>query len=150
MKRLIALFVVLLSGVFVSQAAAVTTKDVVPFQTELVTCSGETITLSGELMLLSHLNSDANGGFHDHLSVDWRNVKGLSASGVKYHAVSGLHENLNLNSSGTLSETFVDQMLLVSQGGDENLLVQSRFHMTITPEGDMRAFVSRFTERCVG
>ena len=150
MKRLIAVFVVLFSGIFVSQALAVTTKEVVPFQTELVACSGGTVTLSGDLMLLSHFNSDANGGFHDHLSVDWRNVKGLSATGVGYHAVSGLHENLNLNSSGTLSETFVDQMVLVSGGGGENLLVQSRFHVTITPNGEMTAFVSRFTERCVG
>lgn len=131
-------------------ASAETTKKLVPFQTEVRACSGGLVSISGELLMLSDFYYDSTGGFHDHLSVDWRHTTGIGADGVMYRAVGGLHENFNLNASETTTTTYVDQFVVVSQGGDGNLLVVSRLHITVTPSGEVTAYVGRFTETCVG
>lgn len=151
MKRtLLALPVVLLLGFLVPSASAVTDRQTVPFRTRVIACSGETVRLSGELLLISHFTQDSGGGFHDHFSLVPRHVTGVSASGVRYHAVGGERDTFNLSGSGTINETFTSQFILISQGGDQNLQIIETFHITITPNGDLTAFVDNFRVRCVG
>jgi hypothetical protein len=151
MKRLsIALPFILLLGILVPPASAVTERQIVPFRTREVACSGERVRLSGELLLINHGTEDSNGGFHAHFSVVLRDVVGVSASGVKYHAVGGQRDTFNLSGRGTLTVNSTFQFNLISEGGDQNLQVIATFHTTITPNGDVTAFVDNFRIKCVG
>jgi hypothetical protein len=144
------LLIVLLGVVAAPTALATTERVIVPFQTTEDACSGETVRLRGQLLLIFHFEEDSGGGIHGHFSLVPRDVTGVSEGGVKYRAVGGQRDTFNISGSGTFTETFTDQFILVSQESDENLLVRTTFHITITREGQVTAFVANFSAKCVG
>jgi hypothetical protein len=152
MKRwiIVQLFVVLIALVATPTASATTERDVVRFRTNVTACSGETVRLRGELLLISHFTEDSTGGFHAHFSLVPRDVTGVSESGVRYRAVGGQRFTFNVSGSETVTDTFTEQFLVISQGGDDNLLVRTTIHVTVTPEGEVTAFVDNFSSICVG
>ena len=119
-------------------ASAVTDRVIVPFRTTEVSCEGETVRLSGELLLIFHFTEDSSGGFHGHFSLVPRHVRGVSESGIVYKAVGGLRAIFNLSGHGTFTDAFTTQFMLISQGGSDNLLVREVFHITITPTVTLR------------
>jgi hypothetical protein len=151
MKRiLVGLPFILLLGILVPTASALTDRQTVPFRTTVVACSGERVRVSGELLLIDHFTQDSDGGFHVHSSLVPRHVTGVSASGVKYHVVGGQRDTFNVSGRGTVTETFTSQFNVISEGGDQNLQIIETFHITITPNGDVTAFVDNFRAKCVG
>jgi hypothetical protein len=150
MKRMfVGLVAILLVGSFVPSASAVTTRQKVPFSTTVIGC-GQRVHVSGELLLIDEFTINSGGGFHGTFVLVPMNVVGVSASGVKYHAVGGQRETFSVSGSGTFTETFTSQFILISENGDQNLQVIETFHITVTPNGDVTAFVDNFRVRCVG
>ena len=131
-------------------ASAATQRQLVPFHTTVVACSGERVHLSGQVLLIDHFVQDAHGGFHDTFTLVPRHVTGVSSSGVVYHAVGGQRDTSSVSGSEKLTDTFTSQFIVVSENGDQNLQVVDTAHITITPDDDVTAFFSHFRSRCVG
>ena len=152
MKRLVAMVacVLGLGSVAPLVASATTNRDTVPFRTTILNCSGELVRVRGELLLISHFTEDSNGGFHDHFSLVPRHVKGISPSGVSYKVVGGDRSTFNVNGQGTETFTNTDQFMIISQSGEDNLLIRFTFHITVNGSEGRSTTVDNFSEKCVG
>lgn len=137
-----------------TNAQAITFRDRViePFETFVIACNGEDVTVSGELLLMSHTTIDARGGFHSKFTLVPRHVRGVGAvTGIQYKAVGGQRSHFNADADfAPLNETFTTMFNLVSQGGSDNLQFKGTFHITINAQGEVTSFVDRFSEKCVG
>jgi hypothetical protein len=150
MKRiLIALPIILLVGLLVSPASAETTRQLVPFRTTVRSCSGERVHLAGQILLIENFFQSSDGRIHDNFTLAPRNVIGVSASGVVYRAVGGLRETFNISGSGTVTDTFTTEFIVVSENGDENLQIVETFHVTVAPDGTVTAIFDHFYARCI-
>ena len=101
-------------------------------------------------MLISQFTEDSNGGFHDHFSLAPRHVRGVSASGVGYKVVGGDRSTFNVSGSGTETFTNTDQFMIISESGEDNLLIRFTFHVTVNANGETTSFVDKFFAKCVG
>ena len=133
-------------------AEAVTSTDMVtvPYDETVVSpCNGEPVVLSGSLLLIFHTTMDANGGFHGDFTLVPQQVRGVGVvSGTQYKAVGGTRSTFNTN--GATEFTSTDTYNLVSQGGIDNVLVTSTFHITFDANGVPTAVVDNFNLKCVG
>ena len=152
MKRLVALVACVLGLGLVAPpvASATTTREIVPFRTNIQACSGEVFTVSGDLLLISHFTADSNNGFHDHFSLVPRHVGGVSATGISYKVVGGDRSTFNVSGKGTVTFTNTDQFMIISEGSADNLLIRFTFHITVSPDGGTSTVVVKFSEKCVG
>lgn len=135
-----------------AQAITFTDRVIEPFETTVLACNGEEVTVSGELLLIFHTTIDAGGGIHSKFTLVPRHVRGVgSATGIQYKAVGGQRDHFNADADfAPLNETFTTMFNLVSQGGSDNLKFKGTFHITLNAKGEVTAFVERFSERCVG
>jgi hypothetical protein len=133
-----------------STASAVTDRTTVSYGAVIESCSGENISLSGELLLITHVTEDSSGGLHAEVTFVPRKILGVSASGTRYREVVGQRQRFTISGQGTLTETFTTEFMLISQGGEDNLLERATAHVTITPNGDVTAFVNNVSFECVG
>lgn len=135
-----------------AQASTITERVIEPFETIAPACNGEDVFLSGELLLIFHTTIDAGGGIHSKFTLVPRHVRGVgSETGTIYKAVGGERSHFNVDADeAPLNETFTTMFNLVSQGGSDNLKSKGTFHITINANGEVTAFVDRFSERCVG
>jgi hypothetical protein len=117
---------------------------------ELHPCSGEPVTLSGELRLTERVVSDSAGGVHLSFHLRPSQVRGTGA-GQEFMAVGGSREHINELSGGLpFTDTFTTIFNLVSRGGGENFVSQATFHITVNENGDVTAEVDRVRSQCVG
>jgi hypothetical protein len=135
-----------------AQAFTITERVIEPFETTVPACNGEDVTVSGELLLISHTTIDAGGGIHSTFTLVPGEVRGVgSVTGIQYKAVGGQRDHFNADADfAPLNETFTSMFNLVSQGGTDNLQIKATFHMTINANGEVTAFVDRFSAECVG
>ena len=135
-----------------AQASTTTDRVIEPFETTVLACNGEDVTVSGELLLISHTTIDAGGGIHSKFTLVPRHVRGVgSVTSTQYKAVGGQRSHFNEDADfAPLNETFTTMFNLVSQGGSDNLKFKGTFHITINAKGEVTAFVERFSEKCVG
>ena len=134
-----------------AQAISFRDREIVPFEALVIACNGEEVFLSGELLLMSHTTIDARGGFHSKFTLVPRHVRGVGSAGTLYKAVGGQRDHFNADADfAPLNETFTTMFNLVSQGGSDNLQFKGTFHITVNAQGEVTAFVERFSEKCVG
>ena len=135
-----------------AQALTVTDRVTVPFETVITACNGEDVFLSGELLLIFHTTIDDRGGIHSKFTLVPRAVRGVgSLTGIQYKAVGGQRDQFNADADfAPLNETFTSMFNLVSQAGTDNLQIKATFHITIDANGEVTAFLDRFSAECVG
>lgn len=113
-------------------------------------CTGEIITVSGDLHVRAKLSYDAQGGQHFQLAANYQGMTGFSqTTGVKYIAVS----NQPIISNTIIpqeEETLLLTQRFVSQGKGENFLMDVRYHLVSTPDGGLKVTVDEFKIRCKG
>jgi hypothetical protein len=147
----VALFVAMSGGAVVS-AATVTNEVHIPFSATIVnSCNGETVTVDGTTHALITTTSDNSGGLQVKVSTIDKGTGVASPSGTQY-TFSG-ENTFQLSSSGKtdrLTATSLMTHVLVSQGGEENLIVRTRFHVAVTPSGNVTASVDSVQTVCVG
>ena len=131
-------------------ASAATTRETVPFQSTFDGCSGDTVTVSGQLLLISTFTDTPSGGFHDVFVLVPRSVRGVSSSGVAYKVVGGDRSTFSVNGQGTETFTNTDQFMVISQDGEDNLLTRFTFHVTVNANGETTTIVDSFSAKCVG
>jgi len=112
--------------------------------------AGEFVALSGDLHVLFHVT--INGNIIQLSSqAQPQGVSGLDqSSGDKYQGtgVTRFDFTASLDGSSAFQDTFVNNFRIIGQGPGNNLLVHQTFHVTVTPNGDLTAFVDNFSVDC--
>lgn len=135
-----------------AQATTVTTNETLPFTSSVVNpCNGDLVTFSGHVHIANHVTTDASGGSHLRMHVNYQNVSGTGTpSGVPYNVVTTQNETRNDN-TGPQSETTITQVLnLVSQGPQPNAQVYVVIHVTVNANGVTTSTVEEVRIACRG
>jgi hypothetical protein len=157
-KRTIAIsmtaLAVALAGAAAAGAAAttVTTNEQVPVTVfAFVPCAndgaGELVVLTGTLHVLSHVTIDDQGGLHVKQHFQPQGVSGTGlTTGDKYQGTGATQTEFNATAG--LEQTSINNFRIIGQGPDNNVLVHSTTHVTITPNGDVTTVVDNFSVEC--
>lgn len=135
-------------AIAVATARATTTveKDI-PFEATVEGC-GETITLSGHLLGVFIEQPLGGGGFLLSFHFQPQGVSGTNSSGIPYHATGLTRETTVFVPSGGFTDTFINRFHIVGTMGAPTYYVKETFHITVTPSGDVTAFVDNFSLEC--
>lgn len=124
---------------------------IIPFEfSDVNPCTGEIIYTSGDLHVRAKLSYDANGGQHFQLASNYQGMSGYGqTTGIKYVAVS----NQPIISNTIIpqeEETILLTQRFISQGRGANYLLDIRYHLVTTANGEMKVTVDEFKIRCKG
>jgi hypothetical protein len=148
-SRLLAVLTLsLLSVVMVNpRAEAATSVETIPFEGVLDAC-GETITLSGNLRVISTTQPLGDGGYLVAAHFQPQGIRGTSASGAMYRA-TGLTRDLTvLAPSGGSTFTYINRFHIVGTAGAPTYSVTETLHLTVTASGQVTAQVDHFNVAC--
>jgi hypothetical protein len=135
-----------------AQATTVTTNEFVPVTLfAFVPCAnggaGELVTLEGTLHVLTHVTIDDQGGLHVKQHFQPQGVSGTGlTTGDTYHGTGATQTEFNATAG--VEQTSINNFRIIGQGPDNNLLVHSTFHVTVTPDGDVTTVVDNFSVEC--
>lgn len=136
-------------------AAVESNEQVRPFRRRLwISCAnegaGENVTLSGELVIRSHLVEDENGGSHLWTFFRPSNVVGVGASsGLRYRGTGETFEGEVYASDGAPAVyTMVNNFRIIGQGPGNNLLMHMVVHQTWNADGELVADVDFSDSSC--
>jgi len=134
-----------------AQAASTTVKlsDSFPFSF-FNDCTGEIVSGVVQVKTTIHITIDANGGFHAHFHDVFNGRATGETSGTQYVGPQTDHDSLNASSGGALEETFTLDFRFLSQGSADNILTHILFHITVTPNGEVKKEIFTITEDCRG
>jgi hypothetical protein len=129
-----------------AQAAVVTNEDV-PISVDIINpCTGETITLSGNLHLSFSVTNNGAGGFHLSEHQNFQGISGIDSSGVKYQATGVFNSEFNVQAGEEY--TSASSYNLISQGAGDNVMGHTNFHYTVNPDGTVTAYVDNSNVEC--
>jgi hypothetical protein len=114
-----------------------------------VPCASEDVLVTGEIHGLLHITEDPNGGFHVSMLSNPMGVSGVGQqSGDVYRGVGAttFEGYFSPGQHGTI--TAVDNTILIAPGPGNNLYLQSRLHVTVTPNGEVTAERDIVTVSC--
>jgi hypothetical protein len=157
-RRTLAISLVALTAALVgasaagAQATAVTTNEFLPVTVlAFVPCAndgaGELVVLEGTLHVLTHVTMDDGGGLHVKQHFQPQGISGTGlTTGDTYHG-TGVTQT-EFNATAGVEQTSINNFRIIGQGPDNNLLVHSTVHVTITPNGDVTSVVDNFSVEC--
>ena len=135
-----------------AQAGTVTTNETVALSTTTVDlCSADTVTLSGNLHIVTHFTTDSNGGTHTSSHQNFENVTGTGTTSITYRAVSSNSHTVNDNGTNSQQEfTIVNRVRLITQGSTDNYLLNITINTTINANGVATSAVNNVVANCTG
>ena len=149
MARLFAL-VGLIAALSVPAAQAATTVERTPFVGDVELCtSGDTVHLSGWLLIASTETLTPSGGFMVAAHFQPQGVSGVDTTTGTLYRASGLTRDLFVSSpAGGFTETYVNRFHIQATAGAESFLVKETFHITVSSTGSVRVFIDKFSATC--
>lgn len=127
------------------------TTTTVPISTEFfVPCAGETVTLSGTVLINSHFTQDANGGAHGHFISPSTALRGVGlTSGQQYVGHSRTISIANSSSEGfPLNNSFIQVFRVNGAGPGNDYSLRIQIHVTLNANGELTANVFRIEFVC--
>lgn len=130
-------------------AFTLTDNQTVPIDFIATSCNGETVIISGESHVLVHATAtpSSNVTFTTHISF---HLTGQTASGTIYHAEETVNSTETTSANGAYNLTSVGQLHLISEGGTDNLTVQTIIHTTVNSNGEITSTTFEFQTQCQG
>lgn len=113
-------------------------------------CTGETVTLTGEQVIMVHQVDDGAGGFHETFTIHVHGITAVGASGTQYRSVGAHSDSFSTGPGRAASFTFTVAFLVVSEGGTDNFLAKATVHVTTNANGEPTAEVVDFRAECRG
>jgi len=111
--------------------------------------AGETVTLSGDLHILTSITINSNT-LHLTQHFQPQGITGVgSVTGDKYQGTGVTRADLNVN--GVIfpfNTTTVNNFRIIGQGPGNNFLVHVNVHTTVNANGDVTATVDNFSLEC--
>lgn len=141
------------TGTALADATSETEVFTVPFATTVGDnpCTGEAVTVTGELRFVVHTTVDATGGFHSKIVIVPTRASGVGeTTGTRYVYAGATTSAFNLTGppQNTVTDTFTT--VVASKGSGGNLIVTGVFHETVSATGEVTAFVDNVQARCTG
>ncbi|MDT7809384.1 MAG: hypothetical protein QOJ70_3197 [Acidobacteriota bacterium] len=131
-----------------AQASSTTENVTVPIDFIATSCSGETVTISGESHVVVHsTTTDNHTTFETHIQF---HLDGTSASGTRYIANETVNSIENTSTGGAQVLNSTGQLHLISQGSADNLVVSTTIHVTVNANGQITSTTFEFTTNCNG
>jgi len=149
LKRLVLLLGVVAALAVAVSAQAATTVQQVPFSISVTICNGDTVQLTGTLLITTSTTSTPSGGLIAAVHFQPQGVSGVdTTTGTVFYAV-GLTRDVSVSSPpGGFTETFVNQFHIQATGGAQSFLVTDLFHVTVTPDGTVSVSFDNFSSTC--
>ena len=111
--------------------------------------AGETVELSGDLHILTHLTTSETGNVTVRTLFQPQGISGTgTVTGAKYQATGGTQETFVSNGPLPLSDTFVNNFRIIGAGSGNNFLVHETAHVTINAEGVVTADIDKLSVEC--
>jgi hypothetical protein len=135
-----------------AEATTVTTNEQVPITVfAFVPCAndgaGELVTLTGTLHVLTHVTMDDQGGLHVMQHFQPQGISGTGTTTGDTYRGTGVTLT-EFNATAGVEQTSVNNFRIIGQGPDNNFLVHSTFHVTVTPDGDVTTVVDNSSVEC--
>ena len=130
-------------------SAGIATTEVVPFSADIdIPCTGETVTVSGNLLIVSTFQINGNRVTAKSLFSPI-GVSGVSTSGESYHA-TGNTQFIFTGSlvNGQFSSLYVNNFRIIGQGPGNNFLVHETGVFTVNANGTTSATIDNFSIDC--
>ena len=148
MRRLIvlALFVALAMPL-AAQAKGTVTK--ITFEDDVLLCNGDTVHLSGPLLIVDTITTTPSGGEIVTFRAGPQGIAGTDlATGIVYHATGVTRDSSITSPPGGFTETFINRFHIQATRGAESFIVTETFHVTITPTGAVTASIDKLSATC--
>jgi hypothetical protein len=113
-------------------------------------CTGETVILTGEVLVIVHQTDDGAGGFHEKFTLIPRGITAIGASGTQYRAVGAHSDAFNTGPGRATTFTLSVTFNVISKGGTDNLVSTATVHFTVNANGDPTAEVVEIRAECRG
>jgi hypothetical protein len=135
-----------------AQATTTTTSEQVPVTVfAFVPCAnegaGERVVLTGTLHVLTHVTIDDQGGLHVQQHFQPQGVSGTGLTTGDDYRGAGVTRT-EFNAAAAFELTSINNFRIIGEGPDNNFLVHSNFHLTVTPSGDVTTVVDNFSVEC--
>jgi hypothetical protein len=149
MRKLILLLLVVVALAVPAGTQAAATVQTQPFDVLIQICNGDTVHLTGQLVVVMTETTTPSGGLTMSVHFQPQGVTGVDLStGTIFHA-TGLTRDLVVNTpAGGATETFVNRFHIQATGGAQSFIVSELFHVTVSPDGTVRTFFDNFSSTC--
>jgi hypothetical protein len=115
---------------------------------EIVEACGEAVHVTGTMVLVGHLSFDDPGLFLLSRAAT-QSITGVGlTSGASYRGTTTTGTILTAGPGPAETSTHVSEIVLIGQGTVPDLVVHSTFHLTVTPTGNVAAFVDVLHAEC--
>lgn len=158
LKLLILVFTVLFVQALILPTAPTSAANVVNY-TFHVTATAipnpcypiDVINLNGDIHIVITYTGDNKGGYHMSSSLNYQGVSGQSiTTQTLYQSSTITNNNFNMNPPFPSTYSNIDSWSLISQGGTDNFIMHSTFHVTMNANGVPTATVDNFSAQCNG
>ena len=130
-------------------SAEQTSSSDIPFNTgALNPCNGQLVSIAGVEHSMINVTQTPGGNLTISQHTNYSDVKGTDPLGNTYVVHDSDNPTMHFSGQGGEVLTFPQSFALVTRGSAPNFEVHVLFHVTITPNGDVSAFVDNFTSTC--
>jgi hypothetical protein len=113
-------------------------------------CTGETITLTGEQVIVVHELDDSAGGYHLKFTIHVQGITAVGESGTQYRSVGAHSDYFGTGSGRATTFSFTVAFLVVSEGGADNFLAKATIYVTVNAKGQVTTVSEDIRAECVG
>jgi hypothetical protein len=137
-----------------AQAETTTTNETIPIEAFVGDpCTPETVDITGDMHVVTHVTTEANGSFHVSAQLNYQGVSGTGrTTGTTYRLTDAGSTIFNgegdHDSANEFQNEFTFQM--VSSGSADNFRSKVVIHTTVTPNDETTSLVLRFDTDCGG
>ncbi len=137
-----------------AQGDSPTTITIIPISVMVpVPCAaggtGELVAFSGNMRILEHAHADQGGGFHFTFHTQLAGLKGVGlTTGDRYQYSEIFHEEQEYNGQDAYLDTSIRSSRIIGQGPGNNFVLHVVFHIRVTPDGVVTAFVDNTRAEC--
>lgn len=149
MKRLIVIMLVVTGFAVPATAHAATSTQTIPLNTFVAACNGDTIQLSGSLLIIQTGTTTASGGFVFSLHFQPQGVSGVDLQTGTMYRGTGVTRSIAVSSPvGGSTQTLVNQFRVQATSGGQSFIITELLHVTVNANGTLTAFLDNFSASC--
>jgi hypothetical protein len=149
MKKPIVLVLVAAAFAVPVSAHAGTVTQIVDFNSAVTACNGDTIELSGQLLIVQTSTSTPSGGFVVSTHFQPQGISGTNLQTGAAYRGTGLTRDIVVTSpAGGTTTTFVNLFRVQAEAGGDSYIVSQLVHLTVSATGVLTASVDKSSTNC--
>jgi hypothetical protein len=149
MKKLIVLMLVAAAFAVPVSAHAETVTQIVDFNSFVTACNGDTIALSGQLLIVQTTTATPSGGFVVSVHFQPQGINGTDLqTGTAYRGTGVTRDIVVTTPAGGTTETFVNLFRVQATAGADSFIVSQLVHFTVSATGVLTASVDKSSTSC--